>query len=190
MKSYKELAPDDHPFSKEGLTCSEVEAHFRDAADRAGALRIIGDLCGTSAANIRKFLKQRGLLPDEDIADSIFRLTTDGLSDVEIARELATTKATIQTTRAKYGLKAASVTPAPTPKPVEISEKMKEETGFSALGVVLRCAAIDTIAGLLAQTNATEDSVYNFTEQVRGVLALIHTIEEGEKETDENPADV
>ena len=186
MKSYKELAPDDHPFSKEGLTCSEIEAHFRDAADRAGSLRIIGDLCGTSGANIRTFLKQRGLLPDEDLADSIFRLTTDGLSDVEIARELATTKATIQTTRAKYGLKAASVTPAP--KPVEISEKMKEETGISALGVVLRCAAIDTIAELLAQTNGSEDSVYNFTEQVRGVLALIHTIEK-EEETDRNETD-
>lgn len=81
---------------------------------------------------------------------------------------------------------AASVTPAP--KPEETAREIKEKTGISAHGVVLRCAAIDTIAGLLAQTNATEDSVYNFTEQVRGVLALIHTIEK-EEETDPNETD-
>ena len=67
---------------------------------------------------------------------------------------------------------------------------MKEETGFSALGVVLRCAAIDTIAELLAAAPDDEGGAFDFQQQVKGVLALIHTIEEGEKETDENPTDV
>lgn len=47
----------------------------------------------------------------------------------------------------------------------------------------LYALAIDTIAELLAQTSAkTEDAMYDFTEQVRGVLALIHTIEKEEEE--------
>lgn len=144
------------------MTDGEIVASYRQAAHPRKQIQILAELNNCGPDKIKAIIKEAGISLEPNRKKK-------GSETVE--QEI---------------IEAASVTPAP--KPEEAAREMKEKTSTSALGVMLRCAAIDTIAEQLAQTNATEEAAYDFVEQVRGVLALIHTIEK-EEETDTNETD-
>ena len=65
-------------------------------------------------------------------------------------------------------------------EPVEVPEI--EDDGYikvaDALPIMIRAAAIDAIAKLLARSDKSNfDETYDFREQVRGVLALVHEVD-------------
>ena len=68
--------------------------------------------------------------------------------------------------------------PAPAPEPPEAKSEPKPAISRDiALSMIVRHAAIEAIAELMAETNKIEGDELKFRERVRGVLCLVHTLE-------------
>ncbi len=64
------------------------------------------------------------------------------------------------------------------------AEPLNEDTvsAGEALPLIMRTSAVDVIARLLKDAKKTPEGYSEFTEQVRGVLALVHEVETSSKE--------
>lgn len=183
---FREMQPEDLPFSPEAMTVGEIERHYSQARNKKGAIRILADLCATERQQIELLLSARGLLQaktrapsakQQEYLERVVSLADAGKTGKEIAAELGKSENTIYAYCSAHGIqlqkKKRSVAPALyTPSPAPQKEEKKMAVNLYAL-------VIDTIAELLARADKeSADNAVDFVEQVRGVLALVRRINE------------
>lgn len=122
MTNYKDLLPDETPFSPEGLTTAEIEAFFRDAKDKNEAAMVLADCCDARQSDMVDFLTDRGLISGMKIAKlpvtregeraraaaekarKILELAEKGLSMKEVAEVMGIPLNTVRSTAARNGI--------------------------------------------------------------------------------------
>ena len=96
---FREMRPDDLPFSAEGMTVSEIEAFYKGAKDKNEAVGILADCNAAKREQMTLLLSERGLLsgtPQQkekrkrsntaEVLEQVTALADEGKTAQEIAR--------------------------------------------------------------------------------------------------------
>ena len=174
------------------MTAEEIVRDYKQAKYPEKQIRILADMNGCGPSNIKEILKAAGCeLPragrpkkeapapaPAEGAWSEFDPKTKELVPAEppIPSILPAPAGAGDFQEEAPEAEAAAVLPEPkddSDDTVPVSE---------ALPLILRTSAVDVIARLLKDTRNNPESGAKFTEQVRGVLALVHEVETRSKE--------
>lgn len=135
-------------------------------------------------------MKDKRPMSDQEIVREYLAAKEPGKQIKILADENLCTPETIRNILRREGIPVGRKEPEPKPEPAtgaatapelpELHTGKPEIPGDLPLSMLVRHAAVEAIAELLAKAKEREDRVncsLNFQEQVRGILCLVHEIE-------------
>lgn len=178
------------------MTAEEIVREYRQAKFPEKQIRILADQNSCGVSNIREILlaaacelprsrKAKDEAPNK--SDGAWKVYDPKTKTLEKPEDLNRPILPPPAGAGEFQDEAAEASPAPDPVPVpeekppvvRSAEAQDDDTvsAGEALPLIMRTSAVDVIARLLKDTRKTPEGYTAFTEQVRGVLALVHEVE-------------
>ena len=183
------------------MTAEEIVREYKQDKYPEKQIRILADQNSCGQSNIRAILEQAGcelpragrrkkasFPPESEGHITKFSLEAKEFETEDDSMKEDTAPLTVLPAPEGAGefqddLSAPVTPPEPFPESVPSGNVDDDTVPVSeALPLILRTSAVDVIARLLKDTRNSPESGAKFTEQVRGVLALVHEVETRSKE--------
>jgi len=183
------------------MTAEEIVREYKQAKYPEKQIRILADQNSCGPSNIKAILEQAGCelpragrrkkaSPPPESEGSIAKFSLETKESEKGDESMKEDTAPLAVLPAPEGAGdyqddlSAPVTPTePIPESAPSGNVDDDTISVSeALPLILRTSAVDVIARLLKDIGNSSESGAKFTEQVRGVLALVHEVETRSKE--------
>lgn len=112
---WQEMPGGDRPFSADGMTAGEIEAFYRGAKDKNGAVEILAECNAADKGRMAAFLAARGMIEGAcgqkrekktpERVEQLIALADRGMSRNEIAGELGVSKNYINRLASQHGIR-------------------------------------------------------------------------------------
>lgn len=157
-QSYAAMGAEEYPFALDGMSVEEIEAFYKEAANKNEGVRILADCCGTDANSMLAFLTARGLVSGvgretarqaatRKKVEQYLALAERGKNLQEAAEELGASTETVKRFCERHGVQFNGMPPRRPRKPSKKTEKKTEAKPAAA-----EVTAMQELVGWIANT--------------------------------------